>query len=687
MDVHRIVGFANRGAATMLLAAMCLTASGCGHETPSSPPRGGTTSVRPSILLVTLDTTRADAVGPDATGVRTPSFNALVARGQRFRQAYATVPETLPSHISMLTGLYPAGHGIHENGRTLAASHPLVTERLKQAGYRTMAFVSSFTLAKRFGLGRGFDVYADDLPVGQSERTARDTTDRVVAALQQPGAGPVFLWVHYFDPHYPYVPPEPYLSRYRQQPYLGEVAAMDEQLGRLVDVFEQAAPGPKVIIVAGDHGEGLGEHGEYLHGNLLYQSTMHVPFVVVGPGVRPGVQDSPVSTRRVFHTILGMAGLGAQGSLLSTPGEVVLGEAMRPFLAYGWQPQTMGIDGRHKTILAGRVEQYDVLADPSEQQDLTSTLSATMLPLVPPVLRDYPVPSPAAAKTPDALDPQARKELASLGYVSAGAAPLVRKDAPRAADMTRLFATLDRASGLFVTEQYAQVIPILEGILKADPYNLDAVLRLATAHAALGHERRADEVFKKAVVLAPDSADVRAYLALHDARGAQWERAVPMLESVLAAEPDRLPVLEALAAIRERQGRLDEALALRQRVVAMRAPTAADLGRIGMLAMEVGQTAAAIAAFEQARAQGGGVAHDLELGALYLASKQFVMARDALDRVPSSHPDYAMLLFKRAQVSVLLNEPDRAARVGAARQHADAGTRELVARERLFQGL
>jgi choline-sulfatase len=674
-------------AAVCVASALCLVVSGCGKDSNPSPQGPGAVPPRPSILLVTLDTTRADAVGPDATAVRTPAFNALVARGRRFRQAYATVPETLPSHISMLTGLYAAGHGIHENGRTLAPAHTLVAERLHQAGYRTMAFISSFTLAKRFGLGRGFDLYADDQPAGQSERTARDTTDRVVAALQQSGTGPVFLWVHYYDPHHPYVPPEPYLSQYRDCPYCGEVASMDEQLGRLVDVFEKTAPGSKVIIVVGDHGEGLGEHGEYLHGNLLYQSTMHVPLVVVGPGVTSGVQDAPVSTRRVFHTILDLAGLDGKGSLLRQADEIVLGEAMRPFLAYGWQPQTMGVDGRHKTILAGRVEQYDVVADPSEQHDLTVSLAATQQPLVPATVRDYPVPSPGAAKAPEALDPQARKELASLGYVSAGAAPLVRNGAPRPVDMTALFETLDRASGLFVAEQYAQVIPVLERILKADPFNLDAVLRLATAHSALGHDAQAVRAFEKAVSLSPESPDVRAYLALHYARGPQWERAAPMLETVLAAEPDRLPALEALASIRERQGRTQDALALWRRVVAARTPTAADLGHVGSLSMELGQTASAIEAFERARALGGGAPHDLELGVLYLASRQFVPARDALDRVPAAHPDYAMVLFKRAQVSVLLNEPDRAARVAAARRHADAATRELVARERLFQGL
>src|SRR5262249_12242089 len=157
--------------------------------------------------------------------------------------------------------------------------------------------------ARRFGLARGFDVYDDDLQETRTERTAAETTDRVLAQSLRPSKQPLFLWVHYYDPHYPYTPPEPFKSRYKN-PYLGEVAAMDEQLGGLAQAFEQRASGPVAIVVVADHGEGLGEHGESQHGNLLYQATVRVPLLLLGPGVRPGVSDTPVSTRRVFHTIL-----------------------------------------------------------------------------------------------------------------------------------------------------------------------------------------------------------------------------------------------------------------------------------------------------------------------------------------------------------------------------------------------
>jgi arylsulfatase A-like enzyme/tetratricopeptide (TPR) repeat protein len=659
-----------------VLAAACSGPAGG----PASPVK----ATRPSILLVTLDTTRADAIGPEAVGITTPAFDALAARGLRFRQAYATVPETLPSHCSLMTGLYPAGHGVHENARYLPKDRPVLAERLRQAGYRTAAFVSSFVLAGRFGLARGFDSYDDALPPDQAERPDRETTDRALAFLEKEAARPLFLWVHYYDPHHPYAPPEPFRSRFQKNPYLGEVAAMDEQLGRLVSAFEKQVPGPVAIVVVGDHGEGLSEHGEAQHGKLLYQATMHVPLAIVGPGVAPGTSDTPVSARRVYHTVLDWAGLASADSLRSAKPEIVLGEAMTPFLSYGWQPQVMAVEGSLKVIKAGRLEVYDVVADPGETHDLAA--SARLSRPLRTALLDYPLPPLAPPPATSSLGEEERRKLASLGYVSAGAPPVVRKDAPRPADMVRLFDVLDRASGLFVREEYKQVIPLLEKILAQDPTNLDAALRLATAHSALGHAEQADRAFRRAADIAPDSPDVRVYRALHEARGNEWQRAVPVLEQALAETPDRLPVVEALAQIREKQGRIEDAIALRRRVYGMRPATPAELLELGQLAMSVGQTTTAIEAFEQARSrQGPRFGHHLELGVLYLAAGRLPEARDALDRVAPSSPGYPMALFKRAQVSVLLNEPDQAARIERARRGADATTRELIAHERLFQ--
>jgi len=666
---------------------VAIVLAACGRSTP---PASGTSSPqqpRPSILLVTLDTTRADAIGPEARGIDTPSFNAVAARGRRFRQAYAAVPETLPAHTSLMTGLYPAGHGIHENARSLPPSVPVLAERLHQAGYRTMAFVSAFVLAKQFGLARGFDVFDDTFPAGRSERTAVETTDAALAELGAAASGqPRFLWVHYYDPHYPYTPPEPFRTKYRTAPYLGEVAAMDQQLGRLVQAFEQHAAGPVAIVLVADHGEGLGDHGEAQHGTLVYQATMHVPLVIAGPGVATGTTDTPVSTRRVFHTILDWAGLGSEHSLRDPANEaqeVVLGEAMKPFLEYGWQPQIMAVDGRYKGIEAGKLESYDVITDPAETHNLGA--GANLPQRMRKGLDDYPVPSPDAARTPDTLDADARARLASLGYIGAGAAPVVRKDAPRPADMTALLPAIERASGLFTAGRYAAAIPLLEEIRAKDPYNLDATLRLAVAHSSLGHDATAVELFRKTMAIAPKSPDVPVYLGLHYARTKDWARALPLLEQAHAQDPNRLPVLEALADIRQRQGHLPDAIALRQQIYTLRAPTGAELVDLGHLAMDAGQTQTAIDAFERARSvRGKAFSHDLELGVLYLDARRYVDAKQALDRVPSSDRDYPMALFKRAQVAVLLHEPDAPARIALAKKRADAVTRPLIAREKLF---
>lgn len=638
-----------------LIVVAVLGAGACGA--PSAALPNASTGPKPSILLITLDTTRADVIGPDAVGVSTPGFNAVAARGRRFVQAYAAVPETLPSHASIMTGLYPAGHGVHENARYLAASQPVVAEQLQRAGYRTAAFVSSFVLSTRFGLGRGFDTYNDAMTQGQAERPSSVTTDAAIAELGQPASQPRFVWVHFNDPHTPYAPPEPFRSQFAKAPYLGEVAAMDQQIGRLVQAFEKTATGPVAIVIAADHGEGLGEHGEATHGHLLYQSTMHVPLVVMGPGVTAGTTDTPVSTRRIYHTILDWAGLGAEHSLRADTADVVLGEAMKPFLEYGWQPQVMSVQGRYKAILAGRVEGYDIVGDAPERADLAG---GTRLPeSVRNALYDYPVPKPGAAPEPTSLGAEDRKKLASLGYVSGGSTPVVRKDAPRPADMVGLLTDIERVSGLFVAERYAEAIPLLTKIRARDPNNLDAVLRLATAHSALGHGAQADAMFAAAAQLAPDSNDVKVYRALHQAKGRDWQQAIPALEQAYKDTPDRQPVVEALASIRERQGRA---------------------------AMESGDTAAATVGFEQARTlRGGRFAYDLELGVLYLAALRLPDAAAALDRVPSASPGYAMALFKRAQVSVLMKEPNAPARIALAKQHADATTAKLIQSERLFR--
>jgi len=723
------------------IALLLATALACGP--PQEAPRGESPAARPrtpppGLLLVTLDTTRADAVAPEGDPAATPTLAALAARATRFTQAFSTAPMTLPAHASLLTGLYPAGHGVHENGRSLPAGTELLAERLKGAGYQAAAFVSGYPLDRQFGLARGFDPYDDEMDdsgggrpgdggagEGGVERRARATTERALDWLARAPAGPLFVWVHYYDPHDPYEPPEPFASRFTADPYRGEIAAMDAEIGRLLAAFEErsrsTAPGggesDHGVIVVGDHGESRGEHGERFHGNLLYQGAMRVPLILAGrvggEEIPTGEIDRPVSTRRVFDTLLGWARgemrTGLLGEAGEASGDVVLAEAMAPYLQYGWQPQVMAVAGRLKILRSGATEVYDVVADPLEGENLAGRVELSRQAVE--ALRDYPLPG-AAPSSPENLDPETRQRLAALGYLaSSGAPPRPRPNAPSPREMTHLFGALDEASRLFANGRYREAIPVFEHLLSADPGNLGVALRLAAAHSALGRDREALEAFDRAREIDPTSLDLSHYLGLHHLRAGRFEAAAPLLAAVLAAMPDRLPALEALAEVRERQGRLGEATTLLRRAVALERNPLPSLLRLGDLAMAQGDTPGAITAFEEARALWGEASplspsprssssrssaprssapraafpRSLELGVAYLAAGRLAEAAMALDRVPPEHPAWPMALFKRAQVAVLLGEADQAERIRQARDHADALTRPLIASEALFR--
>lgn len=688
---------------TLLFGLAPLVFAACPSESGSNAERSG---APPSILLVTLDTTRADAVGYESKGPETPNLDALAASGLRFSQAYTTAPQTFPAHASMLTGLYPKDHGVRENGRTFSVPAPPGREPLAalfaKGGYHTAAFVSGFPLARAFGLSFGFESYDDDFGAGKAERSAQATTDRALAFLTNngPAAGhPLFLWVHYYDPHDPYEPPEPFRSRYAKDPYLGEIASMDHEFGRLLAAFQSrsAATGWRAIVV-GDHGEGRGEHGEAFHGHLVYQGTMRVPLVVAGSAgsadLGPGVRDEPVSTRRVFDTILGWAGLeaaGAEASLISPRPEIVLGEAMMPFLDYGWQPQAMAIENRIKVIRSGVTEVYDLASDPHELTDLAGRTEPKRE--VRAALSDYlaklPT-SPAASPSDIALSDEDKKRLASLGYVAGGDAPTaLAPDAPNPKDRTELFRDLDLGSARFVREDYAGALPPLERVAAKDPNNATARLRLAVAWSILGKEGKAAEQFAAARRLRPDSLDLRAYEGLHLLRFGHESQAAPLLASVLAADPGRVAALEGLAAIREHEGNAPEAARLLEQVIGKKSAPGPELARLGLLRMATGDTPGALDAFERARAlEGDRFGHDLEMGVCYLSARRFAEARDALDRaighLPAKHPDLPMALFKRAEVAVLLHEPESAGHIRRAWERADATTRTLLERDTLL---
>ena len=671
----------------VLLCVLTFIATACSEDSDTPGNVSVATADQPSILLITLDTTRADHLGIETDRVETPNLEALAGRGVYFSQAYSVTPTTLPSHASMLTGLYPAGHGVRENGRVISKELDLLQTRLKARGYDTAAFVSGFPLASEFGLSRGFDHYDDAFVDDATERTASGTTDPALAWLKD-NTGTTFMWVHYFDPHEPYEPPEPFRSRYPDEPYLGEIAYMDQQLGRLLTAFEQHNQGrPWKIIVVGDHGEGLGDHGETLHGNLLYQGTMRVPLIVAGSGIEAGVSNGAVSVRQVFDTVLDWSGESRDGILTGEQGEPVLAEALKPFMQYGWQPQFMAVLDGIKVISSGDVEIYDVRTDPEETNNLDAQVEPD--PALWDAIEAYSARALAnPAEEQQALSQETLDKLASLGYVGSSGRSTIREDAPNPRDMVHLFRDMDIGAGLFIRQEYAAAIPVFTRILEADPNNFMAALRLAVAYSVTGEKDQAQTYFDRARAIDPSSIDLRQYQAMHYLKYQQWDLAGPLFESVLAESPDRVPALTGLATVYKQQGELKRAIELLLRIVKIKDSPGLEWARIGQLRMTLHDTKGAIRAFEAARKmQGDQFRSNLQLGILYMSDQQFNKAAISLDRVSRQHPAYATALYKRAQASVLLNEADRENRVRQAWLRADKTTRPLIENDRLFRDI
>jgi Tfp pilus assembly protein PilF len=581
-------------------------------------------------------------------------------------------------------------HKIRENGRRVDAQLDLLAGRLQTLGYQTAAFVSGFPLAEQFGLARGFDKYDDDLAASANERSATLTTNAALEYLALEETAD-FLWVHYFDAHAPYEPPEPFLSLYKDDLYSGELAYIDSEVGRLLSAFETRFAGqPRKVIVVGDHGEGLGDHGEALHGNLLYQGTMRVPLIIAGDGIAPGSVDQSVSIRQVFDTVLEWAGVDGERSLLGDNSEPVLAEALKPYLQYGWQPQFMVVLDGIKMIQSGDIEVFDVQADPGETSNLLGSID--LAPELQGALSAYGSRALDAlnsqAEKPETLSQQTVERLASLGYVGTSGQPLLREAAPSPKDMVHIYGDLDLGSGYFTNGNYDAAIEVFSRILEIDPYNFMAAMRLAVGYSVTDRAAEAQEFFERARAINPASVDLRHYHAMHYLRNRQSQLAEPLFESVLVEMPDRLPALEGLLSIYARRGDDEKVMQTLERLVKVKASPGPELLRLGKMRMAKGDTKAAISAFEQAsQILDERFRQNLELGVLYLADRQFANAAASLDKVTRFDPGYPMALFKRAQVSVLLKEADSEARVREAWKRGDDTTRRLIVSERLFRGI
>ena len=435
-----------RGKPWLVIALfIVIVTSSCARR--SDEPLGSAGAHRgANVLLVTIDTLRKDRVG--AFGNRsglTPNIDRLAADGVRYTQAFSPVPMTLPAHASILTGLLPRRHGIRNNtGFRLDDRVPTLATRLKEAGYRTGAFLGAFVLDGRFGLRRGFDEYDDRFP--HADRASFDYAQRraaeVVALagdwILAPDASrtaPWFAWVHLFDPHAPYEAPAEY--RAGRSPYDAEVAYTDAMLGRLLDRLRAAhALDRTLIVVTADHGESLGEHGETTHGLFAYDATISVPLIITAPGMHPATIDAPVSHTDLAPTILDLVGVPLPESLdglslVRTPAadRPVYFEALDASLTRGWAPLRGIMQGGWKYIDLPDAELYDSAADPNEQHN---RIGAD--PHLDALTRAFKLASGPDVSAPRvALDPEAAARLRSLGYTGGTPArgPITLADDPK----------------------------------------------------------------------------------------------------------------------------------------------------------------------------------------------------------------------------------------------------------------
>lgn len=543
---------------TALLALFSACSSSPSPSTPGSAAR--------NLVLITVDTLRADRVG--AYGyqpARTPTFDAVADAGVRFDRAYATAPITLPSHASLLTGRYPPGHGARHNGMAMNGTVATLATALDAAGFATAAFVSAFPLDRRFGLQRGFDEYDDVTERGPdgrplNERPGPETARGARVWLDAHRNQRFFLWLHVFDPHAPYGDPATAGARSVTARYDDDVATADRAAALVLDGLGDAAASTLVVMTS-DHGEAFGEHEEIGHSVFVYDTTLRVPLVMRGPGLPAGTTlATPVTLADVAPTalaLLGVSGFDADGIDLSrvmqsdNAGERSLyAESFAPLFDFGWSPLRAVRDANWKYIAAPKPELYDISSDPGETRNVEARdpqRAAQLLARVErfgPAFAEATAGKPAFAEAPQ-QNAEATNRLRALGYLSGGrrAPPSGRPDPKdRIALASRIaMVTSGEVRG-------AELVAALRAIVRDDPNNPQANLRLGYVELEQNRCAQAEPHFRAAIEGQLPSADAALGLAdcrmrANDATGA--ERA---LEVARAVEPGN-PVVEANLAL------------------------------------------------------------------------------------------------------------------------------------------
>lgn len=602
---------------------------------------------KPNIILITLDTTRADHLACYGyPNIRTPNLDSLARQGALFDQCAASSPLTLPSHCSIMTGMYPTYHSVRVNGNTaLSEEQTTIAEVLSAKGYQCGAFIGAFVLDGRWGLKQGFEHYDDQfdlqkykqLDLGMVQRPGNLVMDAALAWLEGQKNNPFFAWIHLYDPHTPYEPPEPYYSEYSPRGlaglYDGEIAFTDEQIGRCVAWLGKNGLDKKtILVIVGDHGEGLGSHGEGTHGYFIYEYAVHVPLLVIAPfkqmrGIRVSSQTRTVD---VYPTILGLANVKSEltvhgrsllPSLLSpkkSENEYAYGESMAPNIQFGWSPLHSLRTTRYKFIDAPRAELYDLTQDPDEQTniytrnpDLAREMKAELDRMI--LETGKGAPAPQAAN----LDRETVERLAALGYVGAPVRAKTSSNRGNRAladpkDKLQIFESVTRGGELINKEQYAVATEALESALREEPTIPQALLLLATCYVELGRK----------------------------------EEAKAKLDLVLKEDPQNIQALIAMANILIDEGKREDVIALCKQTLAADQNNTQAYMLIGQVYMEEQDHGQALPYLEKAfEIQPKLSQNRLNLAACLVGLKQYGRAETLLKEIIQHYPKFPLVHF------------------------------------------
>lgn len=620
--------------------------------------------IRPNVLLVTIDTLRADRVGAYGyKGAATPVLDALALRGVRFANALASVPLTGPSHSTILTGLYPPVHGVRDNVIfPLSARHPNLATLLKRQGYRTGGFVSAYPVAGSFGFSEGFDQFSEgfheavDPGAGGAERPANETVDAALSWLEKENEAPFFAWLHLYDPHTPYKPPPPFDSDFKGRPYDGEIAFADQQLGRIMDWLKASGrEEDTVVAVVADHGESLGEHEEATHAILIYQATLHVPFILAGPGVSENtVVEAPVGTADLLPTVLGLLklappspmngrdlGPALRGQRLAT--QALYAESLFARLNCRWSSLRSLVEGDWKLIQGAEPELFNLADDPSELKNLAAAepdRARKMQEALRVAVRSM-APSGDNARA-NAVSPEQEERLRSLGYTSGtgGSGALDQAGLPDPRKLVRLYEKIQQAATAHgpAADRAVEELVLISQIDPGNPYGQYALGNLAYR---TGRLHLADTAYAKALDLDPDRPGMRlTYGRLLRDLGRLADSEKQLRLALEQTTPDdartRISLAETLIAVKK----LDEAQSLLKAVLDKSPEHVEALAASGHLLVAAGRAREAIPFLEKAAA-GTDPEPWVELARVYLGlgdgGKAFEAGEEALRRSPG-HP-------------------------------------------------